>query len=403
MKVVDGVPTVSNTHKGIHFQILGVVCTAHFINDILQSLLLAIYPVLKGTFHLSFAQMGWLTLIHQMTTSLLQPLVGIYTDKHPKQYAMAFGLAITIIGIYVLSTATSYGLLIIAAVLMAMGSSILHPIAAHASSLASGKRQGLAHSVFQVGGNIGTAIGPLLAAAIIVSHGQFSLIWFGLIAVLIIPLLLKAGSWYKETLLLNTAKTPDINKVSGLPKRSVQIGLFILVLMIFSKFFYISSFTSYYTFYLMAKFQIPVALSQVYLFAFLFAVAIGILCGGPLGDKIGRKNLICLSILGAGPFTLMLPYASLFWTGILSVIIGFTISCAFPTIIAFAQELIPNKTGAVLGVMYGLAFGMGGVSAALLGELADHCGIIYVYSLCSFLPILGLFALRLPNLKKSTI
>ncbi len=379
-------------------QILAIVSSAHFINDVLQSLLLAIYPILKGTFHLSFAQMGWLTFIHQMTTSLLQPIVGIYTDKHPKQYAMVFALAITIAGIFVLSIADRYALLIIAAVLMAIGSSILHPIAAHAASLASGRRQGLAHSIFQVGGNLGTAIGPLLAV-IIIGQGQLSLFWFGFAALLIIPALLKAGAWYKNTQLMKAVNPPTPYKVSRLPKHAIQIGLFILIVMIFSKFFYISSFTSYYTFYLIEKFQITVALSQIYLFAFLFAVAIGILCGGPLGDQIGRKHLICISILGAGPFTLMLPYVDLFWTGILSVIIGFTISCAFPTIIAFAQELLPNKTGAVLGVMYGLAFGMGGVSAALLGGLADRCGIIYVYSLCSFLPLLGLFALRLPDLR----
>jgi len=383
------------------FGVLGAISLTHLINDMLQSLLLAVYPILKGTFHLSFAQIGLVTMTYQVTASLLQPLVGSYTDKHPKPYSLAFGMTSTMTGILLLAFSQNYAMLLLAAVFMGTGSSIFHPESSRVARLASGGRHGLAQSIFQVGGNLGSAIGPLVAALLIVPHGQTSVAWAALVAVLGIAILYKIGGWYKAQIRQHAAKAKGHAQAQTLPKRTVQIALVALIFLVFSKFFYLSSLTSYYTFYLMAKFHLTIQTAQLYLFIFLGAVAAGTILGGPIGDRIGRKMVIWVSILGIAPFTLLLPYVGLQTTAILSVIIGFTLASAFPAIVVYAQELLPNKVGTVSGLFFGFAFGMGGISAALLGHYADVYGIEYVYQICSFLPLIGLMAILLPNTHQS--
>ncbi|WP_407640758.1 MFS transporter [Aquirhabdus parva] len=401
MNMMNTAQSQPQTANQTGFRVLGAISFTHFLNDMLQSLLLAIYPILKGSFHLSFAQIGLVTFTYQITASLLQPIVGAYTDKHPKPYSLAFGMTSTMTGILLLAFAQNFAMLLVAAVFMGTGSSIFHPESSRVARLASGGQHGLAQSIFQVGGNVGSAVGPLLAALLVVPHGQSSVGWFAFAALTGIAILWKIGDWYKEKQRVLASKPKAIAPVSALPKRTVVIAMTTLMFLVFSKYFYLSSLTSYYTFYLIEKFHLSVQNAQIYLFVFLGAVAAGTILGGPIGDRIGRKQVIWVSILGVAPFTMMLPYADLMWTGVLSVIIGFTLASAFPAIIVYAQELMPNKVGLVSGLFFGFAFGMGGISAAVLGKFADLYGIEYVYRLCAFLPFIGLLAIFLPNMHRA--
>lgn len=384
------------------YQILGAISVSHFLNDMMQSLILAMYPLLKGGFNLSFAQIGFITFTFQATASLLQPLVGLYTDRHPKPYSLMFGMGCTLTGLLLLSMATSYSSLLCAAALVGSGSSIFHPESSRVARMASGGKFGLAQSLFQVGGNAGTALGPLLTALIVIPNGQGSVAWFALAAVLAIAVLWKVGNWYAHQQAqgmlkakLNQGVQPD-----ALPRGKVMVAIAILLTLIFSKYFYLASLSSYFTFYLMHKFQITVQAAQIQLFIFLFAVAAGTIIGGPVGDRIGRKRVIWFSILGVAPFTMMLPYANLFWTGILSFIIGLILASAFSAIIVFAQELMPGRVGMVAGLFFGFSFGMGAIGAAMLGKLADMYGIGFVYQVCAYLPLLGFLTVFLPDVRR---
>jgi FSR family fosmidomycin resistance protein-like MFS transporter len=398
MAAVNPAQTTTTPENLTRFRVLGAISFSHFINDMLQSLLLAIYPILKGSFHLSFAQIGLVTFTYQVTASLLQPIVGAYTDKHPKPYSLVFGMTSTMIGIILLAFAPNYAMLLVAALFMGTGSSIFHPESSRVARLASGGKHGLAQSIFQVGGNVGSAVGPLLAALFIVTHGQKSTAWFAFAALMGMIVLWKIGGWYKEQQRISATQPKTLAPSNAVPQRQVIITVAVLMGLIFSKFFYLTSLTSYYTFYLMDKFHLSIQSAQVYLFIFLGSVAAGTILGGPIGDRIGRKQVIWVSILGIAPFTLALPYMDLMWTSILSVIIGFTLASAFPAIIVFAQEVMPNKVGMVSGLFFGFAFGMGGIGAAVLGQFADLYGIGFVYRLCAFLPLLGLLAIFLPNM-----
>jgi MFS transporter, FSR family, fosmidomycin resistance protein len=381
------------------FNLLGAISFSHFLNDMMQSLIVAIYPLLKGEFHLSFAQIGAITLTYQVSASLLQPLIGIYTDKHPKPYSLSAGMCFTLIGIVVLAFAANYGSVLAAAALIGAGSAIFHPESSRIARLASGGRHGLAQSIFQVGGNAGSAMGPLLAAWIIIPRGQTSLAWFALAALLAIAVLARVGAWYKRQHIDRPAvhRAPAVSPVS--PRR-VAASIAVLVLLIFSKYFYVASITSYFSFYLIEKFHVSVRSAQIHLFVFLLAMALGTLFGGPLGDRIGRKRVIWVSILGIAPFTLILPYADLMWVGMLTFVIGLILSSAFSAIVVFAQELMPGNVGAVSGLFFGFAFGIGGIGAAVLGGLADRHGIEYVYRICAYLPLLGVVAAFLPNIER---
>ncbi len=393
-------PVKENTEK-IGLKVLAAISFSHFLNDLLQSLIPAIYPQLKGTFSLSFTQIGLLTLTYQITASLLQPAVGLYTDHHPKPYSLPVGMACTLAGLLALSLAPSYAVLLVAVALVGTGSSVFHPESSRVARMASAGKYGLAQSIFQVGGNTGTAAGPLLAALIVIPHGQGSIGWFSIVALLAILVLWQVGGWYRQkqstlTRLKKTAKSEQSKRVG--PK--VLWPMSILLILIFSKFFYLASLNSYFIFYLMSKFGLSVESAQIHLFVFLFGVASGTMLGGPIGDRIGRKHVIWGSILGVAPFTLILPYVNLFWTGPLTFGIGLLLASAFPAIIVYAQELFPEKIGAISGLFFGLAFGMAGIGAAVLGKLADIQGIDYVYHICSFLPLLGLFAVFLPDSRK---
>lgn len=378
--------------------VLGGISFAHMLNDMIQSLILAIYPLLKEGFHLSFTQIGLITLTYQITASLLQPLVGMVTDRRPMPYSLPVGMGFTLLGLLLLSVAPSFALLLLAAALVGTGSAIFHPESSRVARLASGGRHGLAQSVFQVGGNAGASLGPLLAAWIIVPHGRGSVAWFSLVALLAIVVLLQVGRWYGEH---HVARSRAVVRasVAVLPRSRVVGALAILGLLIFSKYFYLASLSSYYTFYLIHTFGVSVQSAQVHLFAFLAAVAAGGLIGGPVGDRIGRKWVIWVSILGVAPFTLLLPHVGLAWTGALSVVIGLILASAFSAILVYAQELIPGRVGMVSGLFFGLAFGMGGIGAAVLGNLADAHGIAYVYRLCAYLPLMGLITVFLPDLE----
>ncbi len=378
------------------FRILGAISFSHFLNDMIQSLMLAIYPLFKTDFHLNFGQIGLITLTYQFTASLLQPLVGAYTDKHPKPYSLAVGMGFTLTGLLTLSLAPNFPILLLAAAMVGTGSSIFHPESSRVARMASGGRHGLAQSIFQVGGNAGTATGPLLAAWIVLPHGQHSVAWFALAALLAIIVLTGVGRWYSHQHRL--PKKSAAAKSAPLPPGVVRRTLAVLLALIFSKFFYLASINSYLIFYLMHKFHVSTEVGQYHLFIFLFSVAAGTLLGGPIGDRIGRKAVIWVSILGVAPFTLALPYASLEVSAVLSAIIGFMLASAFPSMVVYAQELMPGKVGTVAGLFFGLAFGLGGVGAAVLGQLADLWGIDAVYQLCSFLPLIGLLAVFLPNL-----
>jgi MFS transporter, FSR family, fosmidomycin resistance protein len=381
------------------FNLLGVLSFSHFLNDMMQSLIVSIYPLLKGEFHLSFVQIGTITLTYQVCASLLQPLIGIYTDKHPKPYSLSVGMCFTLIGIVTLAYAPSYACVLVAAALIGAGSAIFHPESSRIARLASGGRHGLAQSIFQVGGNAGSATGPLLAAWLILPQGQSSLAWFAIAAVIAIAVLARVGSWYKRQH-IDRPKAQHAVAVRPVSAVRVRWSIVVLVLLIFSKYFYVASITSYFSFYLIEKFHVSVRDAQLHLFVFLLAMALGTLFGGPLGDRIGRKRVIWVSILGIAPFTLILPYVDLMWVGILTFIIGLILSSAFSAIVVFAQELMPGNVGAVSGLFFGFAFGIGGIGAAVLGGLADSHGIEFVYRICAYLPLLGIVAAFLPNIER---
>ena len=392
---IASVPSVPQTVYPILFSI----AFAHLINDLLQAVIPAAYPILKENFNLTFTQIGLITLAYQLAASLLQPLVGLYTDKKPKPYSQIFGMVFTSLGIVCLSYASGFSMIIVSVVLVGIGSSVFHPEASRISFLASGGRRGLAQSIFQLGGNAGTALGPLLVALIVVPNAQHYIIWFLAAAIIGLVVLSRIALWYQNHLNLRSTKKAVID-LPNISQNKIILSVVILMVLIFSKFFYMASMSSYFTFYLMEKFNLSVQDSQFYLVLFLASCAIGTLIGGPLGDKFGRKYVIWFSVLGAAPFTLLLPYVDLFWTAFLSVLIGTIISSAFPAILVYAQELLPKKLGMVSGLFYGFAFGMGGLGSALLGNLADHTSITYVYYLCAYLPLIGIVALFLPNLKK---
>ncbi|HEY1314257.1 MAG TPA: MFS transporter [Steroidobacteraceae bacterium] len=381
------------------FNVLGAISFSHFLNDMMQSLIVAIYPLLKGEFSLSFVQIGLITLTYQICASVLQPLIGIYTDKHPKPYSLSVGMGFTLIGMVALAFAPNYALVLVAAAMIGAGSSIFHPESSRIARLASGGRHGLAQSIFQVGGNAGSAMGPLLAAWIIVPRGQSSLAWFALAALLAIAVLARVGAWYKRQHLERAGAGRRAAVPSPVSARRVAWSIVILVALIFSKYFYIASISSFYSFYLIEKFHLSVRSAQMYLFVFLLAMALGTLFGGPIGDRIGRKRVIWASILGVAPFSLLLPFVGLMWTGILTFIIGLILSSAFSAIVVFAQELMPGKVGAVSGLFFGFAFGIGGIGAAVLGAVADSHGIEFVYRLCAYLPLLGMVAAFLPDIE----
>ena len=376
--------------------VLGAAGLSHAMNDLLQSLIPAVYPVLKQEFALSFGQIGLITLAFQVTASLLQPFVGAYTDRHPKPYSLPLGMCVTLAGLVLLAMAPNFGVILLAASMVGIGSSIFHPEASRVARLASGGRYGFAQSLFQVGGNGGTALGPLLAAFIVVPGGQRSIAWFAIVAAAAIMVLTWIGRWYAARL-GEVRKAPAKSSVEGLPRRKVMIAVFVLMLLVFSKYFYLASIISYYQFYLIDKFGLTQQNAELHLFVFLGAVAVGTIVGGPVGDRFGRKLVIWGSILGILPFTLLLPYADLFWTTVLSVVIGVVLASAFSAILVFAQEMVPGKVGMISGLFFGFAFGMGGLGAAVLGIVADHTSIDVVYHLCSYLPVLGLLTWFLPN------
>jgi FSR family fosmidomycin resistance protein-like MFS transporter len=382
------------------FSILTAISICHLLNDMMQSLLPAIYPMLKSNYGLDFGQIGLLTFTFQFTASVLQPMIGFYIDRKPKPYSLAIGMGFTLSGLVLLAFAHNYAVLLLAAALVGTGSSVFHPESSRVARMASGSRHGLAQSVFQVGGNAGSAIGPLLAAFVVLRYGQSSVAWFSLAALLGIFLLIHVGHWYKgHGLARMKSRMTKSAAHAALPRAKVMLAIAVLIALIFSKFFYMASMTSYYTFYLINQFHVSVQSAQVHLFVFLGAVAFGTIAGGSLGDRFGRKAVIWASILGVLPFTLLLPYANLFWTGVLSVPIGVILASAFPAIVVYAQELMPSRIGAVAGLFFGFAFGMAGIGAAVLGELADVTGIQYVFHVCSFLPVIGLLAGFLPHLE----
>jgi len=381
------------------FTVLFAIAFCHLLNDMMQAVIPAIYPTLKADFHLSFAQIGLITLAFQCTASLLQPAVGFFADLKPMPYSLAGGMVATLIGLILLSTAGSYPVVLVAAMLVGLGSSVFHPESSRVARMASGGRHGLAQSLFQVGGNTGSALGPLTAAFLVAIWGQHAVAWYAALALLGIVVLVNVGRWYKHHGLARIRHANKQIAATNLPRGKVVASIAILLLLIFSKYFYLASISSYYTFYLIHTFGVSVQVAQVHLFFFLGAVAAGTFMGGPLGDKFGRKYVIWFSILGMLPFTLLLPYANLFWTGILSVIIGVIMASAFPAIVVYAQELLPGKVGMVAGLFYGFSFGMGGIGAAVLGALADATSITTVYKVCAFLPMLGLLTVFLPNFK----
>lgn len=384
---------------GTAFSVLGAISFSHLLNDMIQSLIVAIYPILKSGFALSFGQVGLITLTYQLTASLLQPLVGAVTDRRPMPYSLPTGMGFSLLGLLLLATAPNFAVLLVAAALVGTGSSVFHPESSRVARMASGGRHGLAQSLFQVGGNTGSSLGPLLAAWIIVPHGRGSVAWFSLAALLAIVVLLRVSRWYRDHH-AGRGAARQRHALVTLSRGRVLASLLVLGLLIFSKYFYLASLSSYYTFYLIHHFGVSVQSAQTHLFVFLFAVAAGSLIGGPVGDRIGRKSVIWISILGAAPFSLLLPHASLFWTGVLSVAIGLVLSSAFSAILVYAQELMPGRVGVVSGLFFGLAFGMGGIGAAVLGQLADAHGIEYVYRLCAFLPLMGLITVFLPELER---
>jgi FSR family fosmidomycin resistance protein-like MFS transporter len=382
--------------------VLAALSFSHLLNDAMQSLIPAIYPILKSALHLDFVHIGLISLTNQLTASVLQPFVGLYTDRRPQPFSLAVGMSFTLAGLAVLSFAGSLALVLVAVALVGIGSSVFHPEASRIAHLASGGRLGFAQSLFQVGGNAGAALGPLLAAVIVVARGQSAVLWFSLLALAGIAVLTGIGRWYRGKLVVfrKTKSTPFHHRETPLLTRGrVVFSLAVLVVLIFSKYFYLASMSSYYTFFLMGKFGLSVKSAQLHLFGFLFAVAAGTLLGGPVGDRIGRKSVIWASILGVAPFALALPYANLFWVGILTAIIGLILASAFSAILVYAQELVPGRVGLIAGLFFGLAFGLGGIGSAVLGALADRTSIPFVFQVCSYLPLIGLLTWLLPNLE----
>ncbi|KFI06334.1 Fosmidomycin resistance protein [Massilia sp. BSC265] len=391
-------PAASSAHPAAVMQILFSVAFVHLLNDCVQAVLPAIYPLLKQEFALSFTQIGLITLTFQCTASVLQPWIGLYTDRRPIPFLLPAGMCVTLGGVALLATAGSFPMLLLAAGLIGVGSSTFHPEASRVARLASGGRFGFAQSLFQVGGNLGSAFGPLLAAAIIVGQGQGRIAWLMLLVLLAVAVLVGVSRWYAGHLRSVTKKIA-VHTGTGLARGRVIWALTVLALLVFSKYIYMASLSSYYTFYLIERFHVSVEAAQMYLFLFLAAVAAGTFAGGPIGDRIGRKRVIWFSILGAAPFALALPYASLFWTAVLSVVIGLVMSSAFSAIVVFAQELVPDKVGMIAGLFFGLMFGISGIGAAVMGAIADTTGIEYVYRVASFLPLLGILAVLLPRIE----
>ncbi len=377
--------------------ILWAISGCHMINDMMQSLILAMYPILKGEFSLSFTQVGLITLTYQLTASLLQPMVGTFTDRRPQKYALPCGMTSTLIGLSLLAFAPSFAFVLLAAAFVGIGSSVFHPESSRIARLASGGQHGFAQSVFQVGGNTGTAIGPLLAAAVIAPYGQHSVAWFGLAAMLGIVVLLQVSRWYATHHIGANSRKRPAAAAAPYPRKVVVGAVAVLLVLIFSKYFYLAGISSFYTFYLMERFGLSVQKAQLHLFVFLFASAAGTLLGGPIGDRIGRKPVIWVSILGVAPFALLLPHADLFWTTALSIAIGMVLSSAFSAILVYAQELMPGKIGMVSGLFFGFAFGMGGLGAAVLGIFADRTSVPFVYQTIAYLPLLGVVAALLPK------
>lgn len=382
------------------YSILFSISFAHLLNDLIQAIIPSIYPLLKESYNLTFSQIGLITFAFQFSASIFQPLVGYYTDKNPKPFSQIYGMLFSMAGIVSISYADNFYWIIASVILIGTGSSIFHPESARISNLASGGKRGLAQSIFQVGGNFGTALGPLLVALIVIPNSQQYILWFIIVAAIGLAILSKIAYWYRDHLVLRKNKVQPFIDFHNLPKRKVQIAIGILLIVIFSKFFYSASLSSYYQFYIIDKFGLTIKQAQFHMFIYLIAYAVGTILGGPLGDKIGRKYVIWLSVFGAFPFALLLPYVNLFWTDVLMVIIGIIISSAFPAILVYAQELLPKKLGMVSGLFYGFAFGMGALGSALLGKLADYTSISYVYHVCSYLPLIGAICYFLPNLKK---
>jgi FSR family fosmidomycin resistance protein-like MFS transporter len=387
------------------FPVIFAISLAHFLNDMMQSVIPAVYPLIKDEFSLSFTEIGLITLTFQLTASVLQPFVGLYTDKNPFPMSLPAGMAFTFVGLLLFSVAGSFGILLLSVGLIGIGSSVFHPESSRVAHMASGGRKGLAQSIFQVGGNAGSSIGPLLAALIVMPYGMRGVSWISMAAVIGILLLWKVGKWYGNHLYLKQQRSNSRGGTARpfLSRRRVIFAIGILFLLIFSKYFYLASMTSYFTFFLMDKFLVTAQQSQIYLFVFLAAVAIGTILGGPVGDKFGRKYVIWFSILGVAPFTLLLPYVSLFWTIILAAIIGVILASAFSAILVYATDLVPGKVGTIAGLFFGLAFGMGGLGSAVLGNLADHTSIEFVFQVCAFLPLIGIVTGFLPDVEHKTI
>jgi MFS transporter, FSR family, fosmidomycin resistance protein len=398
LKPSRSTPFVESSIHVTTFTILFAISVCHLLNDMMQSLLSALYPNLKANLDLNFSQVGLISLTNQVTASLLQPLVGSYADRHPIPFSLPTGMIFTLAGLLLLSVGHNYAVLLLAAALVGFGSALFHPESARVARMASGGRHGLAQSLFQVGGNMGQALGPLMAAAVVASFGQASIAWFGLMAMLAIVILWNVGIWYKNHGIDRMRASAKFHRVPDLSRVEIAATVGILLLLIFSKQIYLANIASYYTFYLIEHFHVSVRVAQLYLFLFLTPVAIGTVAGGLLGDRFGRKYVIWFSVLGALPFTLALPFVNLFWTAIFSVLIGLTLSSAFPAILVYAQELMPGKIGMISGLFFGFAFGLSGLGAAGLGWLADRTGIEFIYFICSFLPALGLFAAFLPEL-----
>lgn len=396
-------PTAPAAHTGpLHstaFPILFAISGAHLLNDTIQSLLPAIYPILKEELAINFTQIGLITLAFQLTASILQPFIGLYTDRHPQPFSLAAGMVFTLAGVILLAFAHTFTLVLIAAALIGFGSSIFHPEASRVARLASGGRHGFAQSLFQVGGNAGSALGPLLAAVVLAHRSQSRIAWFSILPLFGFVLLIRVGAWYRDRLAA-LQRSPTAHHRATQPPLSdsrVVATIAILAVLIFSKYFYLASLGSYYTFYLITTFQVSVQNAQLLLFLFLAAVAAGTIIGGPVGDRIGRKTVIWVSILGVAPFALLLPHASLFWCAVLTVIIGVILASAFSAILVYAQELLPNRVGLISGLFFGFAFGMGGIGSAVLGRLADSTSITHVFQICAYLPLLGLLTAFLPE------